>query len=479
MLLPPAHGETFVTKQERAVNLPVAPMDFYEPQPDGFEYPAWADPQLVEMRRALWVASRHSHLGVCAAERLYAERMPMGQPSQEVRAEGERLRQFWTPAEQASSQAAARVAAARRSGAPQPKNRGNRRAKKLSDDDGLYLLTRVLRCGATVEQIAADFDVDQNVASRAFRSYAKAWSKLFEHEYPRPTWEEIRASTPACFDKKAGTTDTGLMVDATGVTWAHPGNPEMARKMWSDYYEMYAVIYQLGVTPGGCCVWVGPGQSPKLTDTQQCVLAGLLEFVWLGSRLLLDRGYKGMHFAARRKKIKVTMPFFRIRKKKKSDARKHLGREACRGSKRAAKNRAHNERQMSRLKAFRFFTTRVPVHYKDILDDLVWVAVCLGNLKCPLVETNAWRVESEETIGELVAQQAAVAAAEAESVASASWSRAKPCEDCQAARASYRLTDESQFRCCRVCARAHSSGASQVTNKRKRRGTIVVEAEED
>eukprot|EP01052_Picozoa_sp_SAG31_P047914 SAG31_NODE_9795_length_1226_cov_1.223602_1_plen_135_part_10 len=135
----------------------------------------------------------------------------------------------------------------------------------------MYLLARVLRQGQTLSQAAADFNISKPTANRIFKSTAKALSKMFEQEYPKPSWEEIRASTPACFDKKAGTTDTGLMVDATGVQVHHPTNAEMARTMWSEYYECYSVLFQIGVTPGGCCIWVGPGQSPKLSDTQQCV----------------------------------------------------------------------------------------------------------------------------------------------------------------------------------------------------------------
>ena len=402
------------SKGERAVCKPVAMMDFYEPSPDDFPFPAWSAPQLVEMRGELWSGCKHPRLGICAAERLYRGRMPEESASAEVRAEGQRLREFWTTEDQAASQATARREAASAAGRPRLKNNGNRRHGKLSDEDALYMLTRVMRTGASIEQVAPDFGVGVDAATRAFKSTAKGLSKMLTAEYPRPTWGEVRESTPTCFDKKAGTTDTGLMVDATGVKAHHPSNPQMARTLWSDYYEMYAIIYQIGVTPGGCCIWVGPGQSPKLSDTQQCVLAGLLEFLWPESRLLLDRGYKGMHWPARRKKVKVTMPFFRIRKKKKRDKRKQLGREAMRPSKRAAKNRAHNERQMSRLKAFRMFRTVVPTLFNEIMDDLVWIAVCLGNLKCPLVETDAWQVETAEAIEAMEVEATAIAEAAAE-----------------------------------------------------------------
>ena len=401
-------------KRSAEVTVPGSVMDHYDPRPDGLPFPSWDSPEVCERRAELWAASKHDRLGVCAAERLFGSRMPAEAPSAEVRAAGDRAREFKTAEQERTAHRSARVGAAAAAGLPRAKNNGVVRTSKLSVEDSVLMLTRVLRQGQTVAQAAYDFDVLEDAAGRIFRSTAKALSCMFTAEYPRPTFGEVRASTPKCFDKKAGTTDTGLMVDATGIQVPHPSNPEMARTMWSEYYEMYAVVTQIGVTPGGCCVWTGPGQSPKLSDTQQCVLAGLLEFVWPGSRLLLDRGYKGMHFPARKKGVRVTMPFFRIRKKKKKDQRQQLGREATKMSKRAAKNRSHNERQMSRLKAFRFFTQMVPLEYKDILDDLVWIAVCLGNLKCPLTDTDAWQVETREELAAAEAQQQAAAEAAAE-----------------------------------------------------------------
>jgi hypothetical protein len=62
----------------------------------------------------------------------------------------------------------------------------------------------------------------------------------------------------------------------------------------------------------------------------------------------------------------------------------------------------------------------------DIIDDILWVAMCLGNLKCPLVETDAWVVETEEELADAdaaqdreAAQAARAAAAAAQGVAPA------------------------------------------------------------
>ena len=91
------------------------------------------------------------------------------------------------------------------------------------------------------------------------------------------------------------------MVDGTGIESQKPSNPELARSMYSVYYKCSALLYQIGITPSGCAVWCSQARSPKLTDTEQSVLAGLLEFVWPGSRLVLDRGYSGMRTACIRK----------------------------------------------------------------------------------------------------------------------------------------------------------------------------------
>ena len=65
------------------------------------------------------------------------------------------------------------------------------------------------------------------------------------------------------------------------------------------------------------------------------VLAGLLEFVWPGSRLVLDRGYSGMRTACIPRDIFVTMPPFRHRLKKgqKAAERVQLSSDSCRRGK--------------------------------------------------------------------------------------------------------------------------------------------------
>ena len=97
---------------------------------------------------------------------------------------------------------------------------------------------------------------------------------------------------------------------------------------------------------------MSPGQSPKLTDTEQSILGGLLRLLHPKGRLVLDRGYTGMQAACIGRRIRVSMPAFRIRLKKgqKPSTRTRIGRESDRRSRRIAKARAHNERQMSRLK---------------------------------------------------------------------------------------------------------------------------------
>ena len=152
---------------------------------------------------------------------------------------------------------------------------------------------------------------------------------------------------------------------------------------------MYCILYQIGITPGGCCVWVSHGQSPRLSDTQQCVLANLLEFLHPGGRLWLDRGYEGMRGAGMEKDIRVTMPLFRHRLApgQKEEDRIPFAREEALNSMDVAGTRVHNERQMGRTKAFRFLKGVVPFEYKDILDDLVWVrrhCMCLGRSACRL-----------------------------------------------------------------------------------------------
>ena len=49
-----------------------------------------------------------------------------------------------------------------------------------------------------------------------------------------------------------------------------------------------------------------------------------------------------------------------------------------------AQTRVHDEREMKRLKDFTFLKREIPMEYKDIIHDIVWVSVCIGNYDVPL-----------------------------------------------------------------------------------------------
>jgi hypothetical protein len=78
----------------------------------------------------------------------------------------------------------------------------------------------------------------------------------------------------------------------------------------------------------------------------------------------------------------------------KEESRKQFAPQSVRKSRATARTRIHVEREMIRIKNYRIFTQIIPVEYKDILDDMVWIAVCLGNFGVALTST-----EWEETVG--------------------------------------------------------------------------------
>ena len=285
--------------------------------------------------------------------------------------------------------------------------------RKLSMEDGMYLTLRVLKFGCTVEQASADFGVHHNTGGRAFRTTVRAMSEMFKLEMPRPTKAELEETTPAWFKDTLGRDDVQAMADATNVPLPHATNPELARSMWSQYYKMYCAVYQIVISPGGYGMFVNTASSPKLTDAEQVVLSGLLQFLHRGGCMVLDRGYAGLRQHTSGYGLKVAMPAHRIRLKRgqKKEDRVQVGRESCRYSRRVAKVRSHNEREMRRVKEFRFLKQVVPFEYLDILDDIVWICVCLGNLKCPLTQTNAWETETEAEADEVDREAAAAAAA--------------------------------------------------------------------
>ena len=318
--------------------------------------------------------------------------------------------------------------------------------RKLSLEDSMLLVARVLKFGCTVQQAAGDFGVDETTAGRVFKTTVRAWAEMLKREMPQPTKEEIERTTPAGYKKLLRRSDAQAMADATNVPLHHASNPELARSMWSQYYKQYCTVgcpctlpllnwlcfsdrdssllaaqcdsglfcgqvFQIVITPGGYGMFSSCGQSPKLTDAEQIVLSGLLRFLYPGGCLVLDRGYAGLRQYSEKFGLRVAMPAYRIRLKagqKKKD-RTQMSRESCRHSRRVAKVRSHNEREMRRVKVYRFLKQPVPFEYKDILSDIVWIAVALGNLKVPLVESNAWGIETEAEAEESESERLAAA----------------------------------------------------------------------
>ena len=164
------------------------------------------------MRRALWKVAGDAAGQQCAQERLYRSRQPAEPVSASVRAAeragGENLRQFWTPGQEHAAHIAARKKQLPSEPAAEPATqsnakvgRGGARAgsgprQKLSMEDGMYMLARVLRGGQTVAQAAPDFGVAQQTAGQYFRSHARALAEVIRRELPEPTQAEIFESTP-------------------------------------------------------------------------------------------------------------------------------------------------------------------------------------------------------------------------------------------------------------------------------------------
>ena len=373
-------------KGRRAVCLPVAANGLWDPQQEGEQYPAYDDPANARMRRALWDSARQDNGGrVCAAEALYHGRQPEMQEAEADLEEEPR-----TPA--SSSGSSASIGS---SPTESRANRGQGRKRCYTDDDGVLLVLHCLRKGVFPEKEAGSFGYCKDVAPRVFRSYVRALAEMLRREFPRPTQEEIFDSTPLDFIEKSGRNSIELILDATGFQIGHPSNPEVARHMWSEYYHQYAAVYQIGIVPAGCGVFVSRGQSPKLTDAEQAMMGGALEFVHRGGAMQVDKGYDKLRTFAAKHGIDVVIP---VKKRRKvagaqDKSRKKFARESVRGDRKTARTRIHSEREMIRVKNYKLLTQMLPMEYKDILDDLIWLCVCLGNLDVGLTSK-----DYEETV---------------------------------------------------------------------------------
>ena len=88
-------------KGRRAVLLPVAAAQYYDPCPDGAaDTLAYDDPARCEMRAYTYDQAKVKSGKQCAHQRLYGGRQRTGEFEADVRAEGERKRKFWTVEEE-------------------------------------------------------------------------------------------------------------------------------------------------------------------------------------------------------------------------------------------------------------------------------------------------------------------------------------------------------------------------------------------
>lgn len=127
----------------------------------------------------------------------------------------------------------------------------------------------------------------------------------------------------------------------------------------------------------------------------EAMMGGALEFVHRGGAMQVDKGYDKLRTFAARHGIDVVIP---VKKRKKAagaeeKSRKRFARESVRGDRKTARTRIHSEREMIRVKNYKLLTQMLPMEYKDILDDMIWVCVCLGNLDVGLTSK-----EYEETV---------------------------------------------------------------------------------
>ena len=149
---------------------------------------------------------------------------------------------------------------------------------------------------------------------------------------------------------------------------------------------MYATVYQIGITPSGCAVFVSKGMSPSLTDQQAAVLCGAVDFCHRGGCLMVDRGYKGLRALAARTGRSVEMPGKQIRLKpgQTEKDRVHFPLPTAQHTYTTSSLRVHDERQMRRTKEFTLLKRQMPMEYKDIINDMVLNATFLGNFGIPL-----------------------------------------------------------------------------------------------
>ena len=111
----------------------------------------------------------------------------------------------------------------------------------------LLFFLRCFRMGVYPEKASADFGMGTTEGSYLFKTAARALAEMLRREFPPPTQAEVFATTPQDFIDKSGMDNVELILDATGVKFGRPQNPEIARWFCLSHWHFLFVTSLVAV----------------------------------------------------------------------------------------------------------------------------------------------------------------------------------------------------------------------------------------
>jgi hypothetical protein len=219
----------------------------------------------------------------------------------------------------------------------------------LDGKNGLLLTLVILRTGVAQNLAASLFGISEFSVTSYFTTWISALSKFFQINQPFPEQAEVVRCTPVSFLNVFG--DVGgrvrIVVDSTNLNIDNACDPDAAGGTHSRYYAGTVAKYLICMTPGGSIVYVSLPYPGKITDTrlhrETVERMGLVD---VGEAEVVDKGFRiaGRMYSCG---VHTLMPVMQS-----CDVVGFTGQQINQ-SRQIAKERAHIERAVRRMKSFK------------------------------------------------------------------------------------------------------------------------------
>lgn len=250
--------------------------------------------------------------------------------------------------------------------------------KKVSAKDSFLITLTKLCTGLSFRLLCVWFGVPYTSCVRIFSSWIPYMYHFFNAEFPPPTMEMLRGTTPRQWVRVYGG-EPKYVVDATDYRMQQPSSRMAARTVWSEYKNGHTIKLLVCIVPAGAYVWSSDGFPGRISDIEICEHSGFYELIEEGDLVAADKGFDGIAVKMQELSARVIAPTRRRRGVRTFTSTEREFNEE------QSNLRIHVERHMGRLQAWGFFSKKkVSIHYADIFGMCFQVASHLCNLQRPL-----------------------------------------------------------------------------------------------